>query len=305
MKSGPAPVAVFAYNRPDHLACTLRSLMACDGAQEAPITVFIDGPRSNGAATLTKEVRQVASTILGESADIRVAERNRGLANSIVAGVNELVAAHGCVIVVEDDLDLAPPFLTYMNAALERYWSDEQVFQISGHMFDVPEFADRRAAMFLPLTTTWGWATWARAWEAYDPAATGWEQLKQDRAVRRRFDLDGAYPYTWLMQRQQRGQSDSWGIRWYWSVFRRGGMSLFPPVSLVGNTGQDGSGTHGEGVVADFTGRPGIAVQDSPQIPQNVAVSDTDFDLVKKSIWRHNGSWKGWAINKVRQWIGI
>ena len=95
------------------------------------------------------------------------------------------------------------------------------------------------------MTTTWGWATWARAWEAYDPAATGWEQLQQDRPLRRRFDLDGAYPYTWLMKRQQRGQSDSWGIRWYWSVFQAQGLSVFPPRTLVSNTGQDGSGTHG------------------------------------------------------------
>jgi hypothetical protein len=192
-----------------------------------------------------------------------------------------------------------------MNSALERYSSLENVYQISGHMFDVREFADRQDALFLPLTTTWGWATWGRAWKSFDATATGWQHLRQDRQLRRRFDLDGAYPYTWLMERQQQGQSDSWGIRWYWSVFRRGGVSLFPPVSLVGNTGQDGSGTHGRGVMADFKLKGGRAAPMPPKLPEDVTVRKEDFTLVKNTIWRQNGGWRGWSINQLRQWIGI
>ena len=305
MTSGSAPIAVFAYNRPDHLQRTLQSLVACDGADAAPITVFIDGPKNPAGSEATEQVRQVASTILGGGADIRVADTNKGLSKSIVGGVGELVDRHGSVIVVEDDLALAPSFLTYMNAALERYKSDENVYQISGHMFDVPEFADRKEALFLPFTTTWGWATWSRAWKAYDGEAAGWERLRQDSALRRRFDLDGAYPYTWLMERQQRGQSDSWGIRWYWSVFQRDGMCLFPPVSLVNNTGQDGSGTHGGGVVADFKAKNLQAPSEIPHLPDEMAVKERDHASVKNAVWTQNGAWKGWAVSRLRQAIGI
>lgn len=305
MTGKSAPIAVFAYNRPGHLENTLRSLVVCEGADASPITVFIDGPKNATDADVTEHVRRIAFDALGTSADIRVAASNRGLSTSIIAGVGELVENHGCVIVVEDDLQIAPPFLTYMNQALERYWSDENVYQVSGHMFDVPAFTDRREALFLPMTTTWGWATWARAWKAYDPSAAGWERLQQDRQLRRRFDLEGAYPYMWLMERQQRGQSDSWGIRWYWSVFQRGGVTLFPPVSMVSNTGQDGSGTHGGGLTANFKAKPEIAVHQAPQLPEEVAVQDTDFRMVKNAIWRQNGGWKGWAVKQLRQWAGI
>lgn len=301
MRHEPAPVAVFAYNRPDHLENTLRSLVACEGADASPITVFVDGPKKATGADVTEQVRSVASGVLGASADIRVATSNRGLSNSIVAGVGELVDKHGCVIVVEDDLNLAPPFLAYMNAALERYWSNENVYQVSGHMFDVPEFADRREALCLPFITTWGWATWGRAWRAYDPNAAGWERLRRDRQLRRRFDLDGAYPYAWLMERQQQGQSDSWGIRWYWSVFQRGGVSLFPPVSMVSNTGQDGSGTHGGGLMANFKPRTDGTVAQAPRLPEDLTLKETELSAVKNAIWRQNGGWKGWAFKRLRQ----
>ncbi|WP_062344982.1 glycosyltransferase [Novosphingobium sp. CCH12-A3] len=305
MKSGLAPVALFAYNRPSHLERTLRSLLACEGADLTAITVFIDGPKSASSAAVTEEVRRVALDALGARADIRVQASNQGLSNSIIAGVGALLAEHGTAIVVEDDLTLAPQFLEFMNAALQRYRTNENVFQVSGHMFDVPEFADRSEAMFLPFTTTWGWATWDRAWKAFDATAAGWIRLREDKLLRRRFDLNGVYPYTWLMERQQRGQSDSWGIRWYWSVFKRNGVSLFPPVSMVRNNGQDGSGTHGKGVVAKFNLETERSILESPVLPDLAKVNAPDFALVRKAIWRQNGAWKGWALNKFRQIAGI
>ena len=31
----------------------------------------------------------------------------------------------------------------------------------------------------------------------------------------------------------------AWDIRWYWTVFSRGGLTLFPPQTLVLNIGAD------------------------------------------------------------------
>lgn len=300
-----APIAVFAYNRPSHLQATLKSLIECNGSDEAPIIIFIDGPKTKSEAELSEQVRLVAADILGSKADIRVSQSNRGLSKSIVGGVGDVIANHGRVIVVEDDLILARCFLQYMNESLNRYAANDLIFQISGHMFNVPEFSGRDKALFLPMTTTWGWATWGRAWSAFDANAMGWEQLRGDRRLRHRFDLNGAYPYSWLMERQQRGRSDSWGIRWYWSVFKRGGVSLFPPASLVSNAGQDGSGTHGGGLVANFKAEADDMQSELPRLPVDVAVSEADFQMVKDAIWHQNGGWKGWAIGNLKKLLRV
>lgn len=300
-----APIAIFAYNRPEHLRRTLASVMACEGFADAPLTVFCDGARSPAQADAVAQVRAVVHEVLGSQVDARFATENKGLARSILGGVSELVDRHGQVIVIEDDFDLAPGFLTYMNAALHRYADEPRVYQVSGHMFDVPEFAGRSDAMLLPYTTTWGWGTWARAWTAFDPAATGWQRVLKDRAMRKRFNMGGVYDYATMLERQMAGKRDSWGIRWYWSVFQQDGLTVFPPASLVRNTGQDGSGTHGGGSVRKFSGTglvrpwPGqVAMPDA--LP---AVEPADWEAVRRAVWRQNGGWLGRAIDLGKRLI--
>jgi hypothetical protein len=296
-----APLAVFAFNRPEHLRRTLTALLSCEGVDQTPITVFIDGPRSPKDTAAVAATRRVAEQMLGGTATIKAAGANQGLARSITSGVSELVEKHGRVIVLEDDLEVSRGFLTYMNSALDRYAENESVFQISGHMFDVPEFRSRTDAVCLPFTTTWGWATWARAWKIYDPAATGWEALLADPQRRRRFDLNGAYPYSAMLVRQMRGRLDSWGIRWYWSVFKVGGVSIFPPQTMVRNTGLDGSGTHGRGRMADF-GQTELRAATAPLLLAACPIVDpADFAQATRAIWRLNGGWRGVAMTLLRQ----
>lgn len=296
-----SPIAVFAFNRPDHLRRTLLSLKACVGFEAADVTVFCDGPRSDAELAAVQAVRVVAKEELGSEADYRFAETNSGLAQSIISGVSELCTAHGRVIVIEDDFDLSPGFLTFINASLDAFANEPNVYQISGHMFDVPEFADRADALFLPLTTTWGWATWQRAWSQFDLEATGWQELSLDRSMRRRFNLGGVYDYATMLQRQMAGKRDSWGVRWYWNVFKVGGLVLFPPQSLVRNIGQDGSGSHGAGLFRDFSSSTNPLTPALIGLPTSVSnYFGDDLKHVQKAIWRQNGGWRGKAVDSVK-----
>jgi Glycosyl transferase family 2 len=297
-----APIVVFAYRRPDHLRRTLRSLMDCDGFEGSPVIVYCDGPRNAEERRSTEATREVAREMLGSRAEYHFSDANLGLSRSVIHGVTEVTRRFGRSIVIEDDLQLAPDFLGYMNAALDRYADDPAVFQISGYMFDVPEFADRRDALFLPLTVSWGWATWQRAWNAFDPDASGWEGLRSDRDLRRRFNLAGAYDYATMLESQMAGRSDSWAVRWYWTVFRAGGLVLFPPLSLVGNIGMDGSGTHGRGRLTRFGSEQRGPTPTGPvELPGHALMNARDFASVRAAIWRQNGGWLGQARMRLRR----
>ena len=246
-----APIALFVYNRPDHTRRVVASLLKNPLAAGSELHVFCDGPRDRDAEESVNAVRSYVHGIEG-FADVRVYEQssNRGLAESIVYGVDRLCEQYGRVIVVEDDLLLAPHFLAYLNTALERYQEDPRVMQVSGHMFPVKvDVADD--ALFLPFTTSWGWGTWASAWKLFDPAAKGHAALRKDRSRRQAFDMDGAYDYFSMLEAQLAGKIDSWAIRWYLSVFVNEGMVLYPRKSLVQNIGFDGSGTHTRGESPD------------------------------------------------------
>ncbi len=240
-----APIALFVYNRADHLAKTLAALKANVQASESELFIFSDAAKNDAAFAAVAEVRNTIHRITGFKA-ISIVERtqNWGLAKSIIEGVTQLVNQYGRVIVLEDDLVTSPYFLSYMNDALDRYENEEQVMQISGHMFPVQVRHDKDA-FFLPFTTSWGWATWKRAWAEFDADATEYNLLKDDFNLRKQFDLEGTYPYFNMLEAHFEGKVDSWAIRWYLTVFFKRGLTLFPCQSLVSNTGFDGSGTHG------------------------------------------------------------
>ncbi|MCI0663326.1 MAG: glycosyltransferase, partial [Acidobacteria bacterium] len=158
-----APVALFAYRRPEHLRRTIEALKACPEFSRSPITVYCDGPRNDSDRPMVIVARDVArSTLDGLDATMIESAENRGLAKSIMTGVSEHCDKFGRVIVVEDDLIVSPGFLTYMNAALDRYAGDETVYQVSGYAFPVNHSGSDKAK-FLPVTTSWGWGTWKRA----------------------------------------------------------------------------------------------------------------------------------------------
>lgn len=239
-----APLAVFAYRRSTHLAAVLDALERCAEFASTPVFVFSDGPRDAAAAIDVAAVRQMLAKRARPNMMVIEAPQNRGLANSIITGVTDLCDRYGRVIVIEDDLVVSPALLTWFNQALDRYQDQDKVWQVSGHQFAVPQFRERRDGMFLNFSTSWGWATWARAWRGFDPSATGWRSLGNDSVLRDRFDLHNAYPYADMLERQMTGKIDSWAIRWWWSMFRAGALALFPPHTLVSNIGEDGSATH-------------------------------------------------------------
>jgi GT2 family glycosyltransferase len=242
-RSSAAPIALFLYHRPQHTRRCLTSLAANPEFLDSPLYLFCDGPKSAADAAGVEEVRRIARALPHPRKVLIEAPTNRGLANSVIAGVTRVVQEHGCVVVVEDDLVLAPTFLAFMNRSLRRYADDARVMQVSGHMYPVdPGSADD--AVFLPMASSWGWATWARAWRRFDPDMRDFRTLAAQPRLRRQFDVDGAFPYFSLLQRQRAGKADSWFIRWYLSLFMRGGLTLFPRQSLVRNEGFDGSGVH-------------------------------------------------------------
>ena len=237
------PVAVFAYRRPRHLDQALVALGQCVRLDDCHVHIFCDGPRGDEDAARVASTREIARAWAARH-PARVVERdeNRGLARSIAGEVSALCAESGRVIVLEDDLQPAPDFLVFMLAALDRYACEPRVMQVAGFRPRFPWLGGGDACL-LPCTTTWGWATWQRAWQhfAWEPA--GIEQLR-DPAVRRAFDLGDSYPYSQMLEDRLAGRNDSWGILWWWAVFRARGLVLYPRESLVTVGGFDGSGTH-------------------------------------------------------------
>jgi hypothetical protein len=274
-----APIALFVYNRPSHARRTLEALLANPGAADSDLFVFSDGAKSPRDEAAVRQVREYARSLRGFRR-VTLVERpaNLGLRASIIDGVTGLCRERGRVIVLEDDLVTSPHFLDFMNGGLEAYQQAERVMQIAGYMFptSVPLPED---ALFLWVSTSWGWATWDRAWQHFDPSAGGYERLAQDAALREKFNLNGHYKYFDLLRAQREGRRDSWAILWYLSVFLQEGLVLYPRKSLVRNIGFDGSGANR--FIKEFAQEdlePSFRVT---SFPRSVAVSGSAEEIVR------------------------
>lgn len=238
-----APIAIFVFKRAAHTQRLLESLQTNPEFSESPVYIFADGARSAKEQADVDAVRQLVAEFAHPHKTVVLAPANQGLAKSITQGVTQLCAEYGHAIVVEDDLVVAPSFLSYMNTALARYADATQVMQISGHMFPVDLQASTDAVL-MPVTTSWGWATWQRAWAHMAEAPAEATAHLASRKWRFQFDLRGTFPYARMLAQRLERKNHSWAIWWYYQVFTHSGLVLHPTRSLVNNEGFDGSGTH-------------------------------------------------------------
>lgn len=287
-----APIALFAFNRPMHLRKCLDSLLSCPEFLSSPLYVFIDGPRNAGERAAVNSVISIVDDLVHPDKRIHVQLRNRGLAKSITTEVSRVLREHQRIIVIEDDLVVHSSILSWFNTGLEELKNEESVFQIGGYQYSIPEFQRRREGTFQRTITTWGWATWMRAWESFDAETVGWQSLLESEEETKRFNASGNYPFNTMLRKLHRGEIDSWGIRWYYSVFKRGGLTLFPPQTLVMNEGMDKTATHNS--VGNFKRmvsgpRPKLwCYTAAPSIPSKVGVNRADELAFGKGLRRTN-----------------
>lgn len=238
-----APIALFVYNRPDHIRRTINSLRQNKLANNTALTIFSDAPKSETQVDAVREVRKYVREIEGfKSVTIVERETNLGLARSIIDGVTSIVSKCGRIIVLEDDLEISPYFLSYMNDALDVYEKEERVMHVSGYMFPIDN-SSLLETFFLRPTSCWGWATWDRAWKHFNKDVkvllTGFTE--QDIYS---FNMDDTYDYWEQVVQNEAGVINTWAVFWYASVFRVGGLCLHPARSLIKNIGHDDTGEH-------------------------------------------------------------
>lgn len=238
-----APILLFVYNRPQHVKRAISSLLQNREAAASDLYVFSDAARSAEDAAAVEMVRKEIADIQGfRSVSVVKRNENFGLARSIIEGVTSIVNRYGRVIVLEDDLVVSPYFLRFMNDALEVYKDEPRVGHIQA--CDFIQSAALPETFLIKWTGSWGWATWQRAWELFNP--NGQELLDQlcERRLTKQFDFNGKYGFTRMLRQQIEGKNNSWAIRWNASLFLADVLSLNVGRSLVSNEGLDGSGTN-------------------------------------------------------------
>ncbi|MBQ6791411.1 MAG: glycosyltransferase [Paludibacteraceae bacterium] len=271
-----APIIVFAYDRPEHLKRTIEALAKNIYAGDSELYIFCDGPKADAneeRKSHVKQVREVAHASKGFK-DIHVVEAaaNKGLANSIIGGVSDVIAKHGRVIVLEDDLLTSPYFLKYMNTALDKYESYPSVFTISANRPPVNKMAiptDYEYDMFVSLRPfSTGWATWKDRWGKIDWSLDYLDDFLKHPEQIKAFNRGGD-DLTEMLCLQRDHKIDSWAIRYAFQHFCNHAVAILPCVPYVDNIGFDGTGIHSGTDETDFRNDV-VAAPENPRMPDVV-----------------------------------
>lgn len=238
-----APIIVFAFNRPESLKTAVSALLQNPEAKESDLFVFVDGPRNDAEKTKTDATADYARNIKGfKSLSVTLSSQNKGLGDSIIAGVSQIINRYGTAIIIEDDLIVQPNFLRFINLGLDKYKDEKEVFSICGYTnkIKLPK-GYTHDAYFCTRSSSWGWATWKDRWDSIDWTLEPWDKYTK---FKKAFNRWGGSDCFGMLEGWKQGLNRSWAIRFCFNQFLQNKLSLFPVKSLVINDGFDGAGTN-------------------------------------------------------------
>ena len=312
-----APVIVFNYNRPDHSLRTWEALAQNEYATLTELYLYCDGPKAYASDEMRQRIAELHAQAKQYAIDapkqgkfkavhVVCAEKNKGLANSIIGGVTDVINKHGRVIVLEDDLLTSLYFLKYMNTALDKYESYPAVFSISANRPPVNKMAipdDYPYDVFVSLRPfSTGWATWKNKWNRIDWSLDYLDEFLKHPEQIEAFNRGGD-DLTEMLCLQRDYRIDSWAIRYSFQLFYHHAVAILPCVPYVDNIGFDGTGIHSGTDARDFRNDVSLA----PSEPRLLDVIYEDSRIINafyNYYCRARRPWWQRVINTIYRKLG-
>ncbi len=303
------PIALFCYNRPELVRTTLESLHANPLAVNSDLYIFSDGPKLNATKEQIENILAVR-LILREkqwcgSVTLFEAEQNKGLAQSIIQGVEKILEKSESIIVIEDDTLLSPFFLEYMNKALFFYKDNAKVFSVGAWSYFLPY--EVKSPFFLRYPDSIAWGTFRRSWELFEyNSELAMKKLKEKKLIRKFNGFNSLKYFEPMLQQQIDGKIDSWAIRWTATAILNNKLTVFPPMSLVRHMGFTSDSTHEKG--SDYNIDLPLAMKPIQDFPKEV-VEDKEFfnfwkDFILTRFLDGNSRKRKW-MNRLKEFLAF
>jgi hypothetical protein len=247
IKCEEVAVLLLIFNRP---ISTSKVMSALGAFRPLRLYVAADGPRIGyeSERELCQEARRIATSV-NWPCEIRTLWRdtNNGCKRAVSGAIDWFFEYEEEGLILEDDCIPHIDFFKFCAHGLNRYRDDRRVYVITGDNFQDGVFRGESGASyyFSKYPHCWGWATWRRAWRAYDARISFWRDWMQTSDWQA-FHRNPIEREQWeLLAAQVCDDSlDSWATPWMFSVWYHGGLTMTPNVNLVTNIGFGFDATH-------------------------------------------------------------
>ena|ERR1035437_285754 len=163
-----SPVVLIIYNRPEK---TEKVFSVIKKIKPSQLFIIADGPKDSADKRLCDQARTIINSI-DWNVDLKtnLSDYNMGNVPRTISGLNWVFEHVDRAVILEDDCVPHLSFFQFCGTLLDHYSDDIEVMHISGYNI-MQQIPDKNTSYFFSnhILPPWGWATWRRAWEKYNP----------------------------------------------------------------------------------------------------------------------------------------
>lgn len=201
---------------------------------------------------------------------------------------------------LEDDILPHIDFFQYAEEMLSKYKDYENIAHVAGSNPTNIGKKIKESYFFAPLFRVWGWATWKRAWDRFDPGMNLIKMLLEgDRLERILGNKQFAKKWRENLQNVLNGRRPvSWDLAWYCTCWANDMLAIYPRHNLIDCFGSDIHAQHGGQVSTPFDKIPDSRPLSFPlRHPESITVNQ---DFVTKCYLRKNSTYSRLAKKLYR-----
>lgn len=290
------PVVLVVFNRP---AQTRQVLRVIGGVRPETLYVVADGPRAGRVEdeALCRETRALFDALPWPCAVHKdFAPDNLGCGRRPATGLDWVFGQVDRAIILEDDCVPDATFFRFCDELLDRYADDERVMMVSAMNLAGSWKEAEQSYHFSYYGSTWGWATWRRAWRHFNYDMPMWKNAEVQDRVRDVLAEESQFAYRKAVF--DGDHAKAWDYQWHFARISQSGLAAVPAVNMMTNLGFGAHATHTKDANSPLAKIPALAMTFPLRHPFAVAV-DRRYD----SLWfaknapagfqRHRG-WRGW-----------
>jgi hypothetical protein len=230
-------------------------------------------------------------------------EQNRGCGHGPAEAITWFFSQVEEGIILEDDCLPDPSFFPYCQALLKQYRYDEQVYMISGTNALKKWSIRKESYLFSYLGHSLGWASWRRAWAAFDYDMRGWASVLNQQRIRALLKRPIYYDHfsnefeKYYIARPD----DVWDFQWLFARWINGGKTIVPTVNLITNIGFNADATHSVYEADPLANLPLHQIQFPLKHPAGGVNQFFDWYLFERFInLRKRPLWKKFFLKTIR-----
>ncbi len=168
------PVLFLIHRRPE---ITARVLAAIREARPTHLLVAADGSEADAHC---QETRRLVLAGIDWPCEVvtRFLAVRQGCKRAVASALDWAFGLHEQLIILEDDCLPHPGFFSFCADMLDRYRESPEVMQICGSNL-LGMQPSGQSYFFSRFGPIWGWASWRRAWQAYDVELRAWPEVRK------------------------------------------------------------------------------------------------------------------------------